>query len=619
MRVSNRARLLGGTIIAGFMSVSLVACGGGDKGKDAPQASSDFTPQLGSVPKGEVDVDAFLAYLPDEIVASHEDVSYNEDTGITTIAKIRLTSEENTDFGLEIGELAVAGFDRDFVEARIASTNFDQSAVILDHLEARNISLFGVEEFYEQLNEKTFEFYEGVAEGIADAGLPVVEQSIEKIEYTIDKITIDDLEFLPFEVFEFKGGEGDDVSLAFFQTYASYYRAFGAKLVSTEGMSTLMDMTQDGLNLKMSFLMPLSVTRGWHGGDFEHSSIENMTFNMDMPLPDANESFPYDSVEMSGSFGSYLIEDLRLRNALEWVARGEWPPTTETNLMSFGKWTIKDADISMFGAPYSSIESSVTDLTKFHWLIPTEVKSKTENLVYDFKAFSDVIESISQTEGADPEQIGIVAKAINVLEGYDLAAVSMDLDIGWDWDPATGVGELRYFSGLDGYGTMALNVNGAIPAFREMAQLVGAEGTSDQFDDLMAKSTALGGFKFEMEDRGGNQRLYEVASALGKELKEYSTELAVLAAYDVDTMKLLVGNAVKGAAAIPASEFPPAAKWADALANYLTDGGTFTVEMKPKTPISIETLEALEGDVETPEEMEAILDEWGFRVAHAPN
>lgn len=608
-------------------AISMAACGGDDAKSDDTSdtktgaitfPSSNPADLIGAVAKGEVDIDYLKGYMPEGLVMTFEDNTYAANTGLTTLTKVRLSSEENADFGVEIGKLAMAGFDRDFVETRIAEGNFEQSAVVFDYLEASDISLFGFEAFYESINAATTEVFEDLVEDALEEDFPSIEQSFDKIDFRIDKIIIDDFEFLPFELFKSKDKDESEGE-AFLRSWLSHTLAVGAKTIYSEGLSLGMDITQDGQSVSSSFSMPVSLYEGWRGGDYKLSYIENTQFNIDVPIGEDEVDFPFDTMEMSGSFGTYLIEDIRLTKAIEWLARGEMPPTSETDLLSLGKWTMKDLNVTMLGAPFYSLDSSYTDLSHFHWLIPTKIENRTENLVYDMGALVENILTAMPAGEIDADGLEVMTKSLDVLRDYDLAAPSVDFDFNWNWDPEEGDAELLIDTSLDGYGTFEYAISGAVASFQQWVK----EGSqfdveSDEFDTFMAETSRLDSMRLQMNDRGGNERLYDLAQELGETLKDISPEMAVLAAYDKDTMKLLVSSTVKSGAAVGAADFPQLKVYATALSDYLAEGGIFTVAMSPSRPIDQDMIADLE-EPKGPGDIQAILDEFGFSVTHQPN
>ena len=594
-------------------AVTLVACGG--EPKQAGPAN----------PSGEVDVTQLLNVLPSEIVTSYDDVAYNERTGETVISNLRFSSEEDTDVGVIIETLSVTGVNTDFLLARLNGTNFDEESIVVDQLEASKISLFGVEKFYgdffETYNEKVEEVVDGLVDDdeLEDAFSPT---EIEKLNFQIETISLDDFELRPFLLNKRElEDETDSEVLGFFQAYAAYNRSIGAQRMSIDGLKLDMAMRDaDGL-MNMTFNVPSSIVEGWHGGDIDKSVVDSMTFNANVPIPeeDRDGELPFESISMAGDYGLQMVEGLRLDKALSWLARGEMPPTTETDLMSLGVWTAKDQSFLMFDKPFFSLESSVTDMSQFHWLIPTQIKSENENIVYDIGGLMEFVSSFVPEDDEGAEDLEMVTKVLGVLKDYDLSAPSMDIDFNWLWDAQAGASALTMETGLDGYGTTNFDISGIVGGFDDWVATVEAartqENDGDAFEAFAAERFAFNGASFKMDDRGGNDRIYDAVVAVAQVLKDTSPEAAAIAAYDKETLKILVSSGLRAGAATISEEFPFVVEYVGMLADYMTKGGTFAVALEPDTPLNMETLAGLE-QAESPADIEALLDTLGFSVTY---
>jgi len=137
----------------------------------------------------------------------------------------------------------------------------------------------------------------------------------------------------------------------------------------------------------------------------------------------------------------------------------------------------------------------------------------------------------------------------------------------------------------------------------------------EAFEAFANQSFAFNRQSFLMTDRGGNDRLFHAAIDIAKVLKDDVPEVAVLAAYDAETLKLLASNAIIGGAALVAEEFPVINDYAKALAGYVSDGGTFKVALEPEDPIRIKTFRKL-SDIDSPEKAQAFLEALNFTVEH---
>lgn len=607
--LSSVRRFGAGTLLA----VTLVSCGGDGEGKVALN------------PTGPIDAEQLLQLLPDEIVSAYDTVSYDEATGETKFSNLRFSSAEEPDVGIVIKDLSLSGLDTEFLLARLNGTNFEDGAMILNTLEANEISLFGTEKFYNGFLEAYTSTIEDLAEDLetdieGELEAAFAASEIQKLDYTIANIFIENLELRPFilNLIELED-EADTEFVNALQTLAAYYRGAGASRMSMSDMRFDMAMLEAGETITMVFDVPSLLIEGWSGGDFANYIIGGMVFDMAMPVPEEDaDDFPFEAIEMTGDYGRQTATDVRLDKALGWLARGEMPPTTETDLMSLGIWTADKQTFKLFDTPFYSVGSSRIDLSDFHWLMPTNMTFEMEDFSFDIGSFVETMfEAVPELQD-DPEMAQF-RTALAVLKDYDLAAPSMDADFSWNWDEATGASSLTLETGLDGYGTMTFDLSGLVGDFNDWVSFSeDSEKDTDPSAALEAfanRELALGGFGLAMADRGGNDRLYKMLVSLGGVLKDENPEWAALAAYDEETMKLLVSSSVIGGAELLASELPAIRDYAKSLADYLTKGGTFTMAFRPDEPVSGKTLQKL-SSLESPAEVTAFLEQLGFEVTY---
>lgn len=543
-------------------------------------------------PAANVDIENIVAFLPDDIEVAFEEQSYDPQTGYTKLTNVRMTGRGGPNLGVAFGELIVAGFNDTFIADRKAGKNFAAGAVIIDHLDIRDISLIGVEQILEDFDAAS-------------------REQIKRLEFQIDRILIDDFSLRPFELF---AANTEEEVLGDLQLFASYTRAMGAKTISVTGFSWLTEMVIDGEDNFVDISFASSELHEWRGGDFNLGIAKDIVFDIKVPDDDTDNPFYVEVLEGALLTELSEVRDLRLDKVLYWAARNEMPPVSETDLMSLGVWRTIGQEFNYFGSSVFSIESSVTDASNFHWLIPTKLTSETDNLVSDHGKFAEVVSKESVGEGV--EFLATFFEVQPVLEKYDLSALTVDMDFDWTWDPSSGEGSLTYLSGWDGYGTMALDIFGAVPDFNTWVKEEHLLSEENALTAFLSENFSLNGMKFQMEDRGGNPRLFEASVELSQYLKEDSEEWEVISNYDIDTLKLLVSSGVIGMAAPASGVFPPIIKYAEQLGEYLTEGGIYTISLNPETPIKVTELQQLAQDAS--DDVEQIVERLGLDVAFEP-
>ncbi|MEO1475929.1 MAG: hypothetical protein AAFS13_06055 [Pseudomonadota bacterium] len=595
-------------------------------------------PPLGNslAPTEPLDIERMLALLPEEIVGSYETSEFDAATGANTLTNFRLTSADNPEVGVGVLELVIWGFRPEILEDRLEGTNFDESGRLLDRMEARQLSLFGVETLYEGFTNAYVDVIEDVADGLGDDELSVeIEDTFEDafnfetFDMRAELVSVSALDIRPFERAprqDLAGGSGDagdgysediDVTadsfahlLETFKDVAAFNRAIGAEEMVLEGLVYDFAMEADGETVELDMAIPLTRIEGWAGGDYDRVVSEGASFAMSVPAdPDGESDIALETIDISGSFGSYIVENMQLDRVYRYLAMGEMPPRTETDLMSLGTWTVENMQYSMFGSDFYSVDKSVTDLSGFHWLIPTDVTLDIDKLSYNFAGLFQSLAAADPTFSEDEDLEAFMA-VLPVLDEYGLAAPSIDVDMSWLWDAEEGPGDLMLACGLEGYGTMAMDVSGLLPAFDGAADQLEAQGF-DALEALFSQDTALTGASLTLADSGGIDKLFALAIDVAKVLPD--TGGPDISNMTPEGLKGLAIGGISFGSSQAAQVFPPAADYAASLVQYIQTGGNFSVSLSPERPLEAKDFAKMSALVEDPD---ALVNLLGLNVVH---
>lgn len=592
-----------------------------------------------SSPAELVDIDGLLAYFPDNIVASYDDVSLDQTTGYTVVTNFRLTSDDETEFGIVVGELIVSGFDQDLFQQRINGLNFAESGILFDYLQAKDTSLFGVDALMNEINRSSYAILAETTEGlgpegdeqVSDVFAELAEQGSEytSLDFRIDDITIDDVLLLPFEPpaaadieQNVKGvkEEGEDrefdEALVFLQSYFAGMRAIGAEDASISGMRLQLGTTgsiSEDQPLDFNFSVSNMSISDWRGGDIGASSMTGLLFRAEGPIDEAQQEdgLPLERLSLTGSIGSYRTTDIRFDEGYRWLVKGEWPPASATDLISFGTSEFTDYRLNFLDAPFFNLESGSVDMSGFHWLIPTRIDMGFDDITFDFGSFFDAIIDASSEE---TDELNEIVNVLDILEPYGLSAPTFDVDMSWRWDAEEGPASIGMNFDMAEYGRFTVTADGAFSDFASLYAAF-ADENEDGLDgaELLAATSTLSNFTIEMEDYGGIDKMFEIVVELAKVAPEDS-ELAPFAAFDPQGLKgMAVGMLALTSPQISA-EFPEAAEYIAAASAYISQGGILRMAIDPDTPIGAETF-GLIGLADSPSEMVDLLS---FSVEHIP-
>lgn len=576
-----------------------------------------------------VDIDRVIAFLPEGISASYDDVSFDPRTGLTRVTDLRLMSDESDETGVVVEELLLSGFNEQLLEERIAGTNFDESGVLFDYLHARNSSLFGVESVFNELNNSYLDAVGDLAEGLVDDPALTEEfeaqkDSITEFDFRIADVTFDDLmllAYVPPEAVKFDASaEGDlevdeelETGLGFIQQYFAGSRSIGAKQASMTGIGYDLAMITEGQPLDMEFRMESIELTNWAGGDLERGSATGVVFDMVGPADEEDEDFPFEQVEISGGIGNYTFEGIRLDEAYGWVAKGQLPPETETDLMSLGTYVMEDYTMDMFGASFFNLERATVDMSGFHWLVPTKLKLSYEDMTYDFGSLLSTVASVDPDIQNDGDMAQILS-VLTTLEDYGLSAPTFDMDMVWTWDAEGGPLNLGLAFDMDDYGSLSLNMDGSIADFASLyAAFSGSEEGGLDPQTLLAATSSLSNLSIEMSDDGGIDNILSLMIDIAKANPDME-ELQMLTNFEPDGLKNMAVGMIALASPQITAEFPEAQSYITALTNYLSQGGTIRVAVDPETPLGIATAAQFQS-ADGPSEMAELLS---LVVEHTP-
>src|SRR5690606_2976406 len=213
------------------------------------------------------------------------------------------------------------------------------------------------------------------------------------------------------------------------------------------------------------------------GGDTDAGFMRNITFDVMAPTSGAIAG----PTEASFSIDYVSTQDTRLDKLYGYLARGEWPSRTETDLLSIGLVELKNERVAFDGATLFSVGGLSVDARNWRWLVPTRLNITTKDAVYDVKAFIDFavkmqaaeLASLTAADETQPSQPAPIDPVImQLLTKYGLDKPSFDQLMAWDWNPDTGATVIDFAFGLDDYMRFDLKYEGGFPTFDSVSNLI---------------------------------------------------------------------------------------------------------------------------------------------------
>lgn len=547
----------GNIVLAALAALALIACGKKDKA-GPPSASSAAASIEAASPlekpfalKGakDVDVDALFALMPEKNRPTYVKKSFDAKLGATIVTGLR------------------------FVDR--TPENDEDDGFTIDRAEFYGVDMAAIDR--------------------AKAAEPAIDAPFEKLFEKVrlfgfkplsteDGSTIGAIEIDRFELRRGGFAETEEENLAaFFNTfqYAGLYFkdiAVGDTIEDGSFSLTAPDLRFVGVgggkaaaiisrNFEYRLDQPASVTEAMAGaaggaaGAFLTGPLKGIV------APDkqrvAVKSFEWRNIDMSGLMAYGL--------------KKEKPPMSARNLMNFGTMRLLGAETYIDEKKAASLAEGSVSAAEFAWLLPSKIKSGSKGLVYDFTAYA----------AGEP-------KIVSILKGHGLHNVKSEADLSWDWAPDKGGASLRSSFTSDVLADMTLNADFSGLDLKKMA----AASEAGEPQPVVALGV-FNGFSLRIADKKLLDAMFDIyaleAGGTGAELRKSMPSMVRLS----------------GAAA--AAQSPRFGAYADAVANFIEEGGALEISARPKTPVPLKTLAA--SGMQDPEAFPELIN---LEVVHKP-
>lgn len=640
---------------------ALAACGGG---QDAP--APDATSSIESSGKaaaitaeyqaildedfvldGGVETPAadVIALLPDSMKLTIGASSFDAASGATIWTDVSLTGADDSSVGVTADTVELWGLNTDAIAARVAGENFDDTVKLAERIEASGVTTLGLDLLMYNLVES---YIEGISrtvetfapdEGISDEELAEFRAAMELVidEYKVDigRVVAINPKLRPWELSpidpEIAKAEPDKAALLVVQETAAYFRAFGVDHIIWTDTEFVMKSEQDGIQQEVDGAYEFVGYSGWNGGDIESSVMAGAYFSQDMDMTEfmEEEGVPpedmpdaFEKMRVGYSVDSGTFSGMKFDKVLRYVAMGEWPPTSEADLMAYGRLDMQDFEMSFNDVDLFSIDGLVVDFSKWHWFIPNQGEISFTGLTYDVGGFFDLIASMPEAQS--DEDLQMMEQVLDIGKKFEAFPVIYDAAYVWDWNPETGAFSLSAPQKHHTFGEAEFEISGTLPnfedsvaAFKEDMAFV-PDPDLDPWEDgyraqawesLVEETFTVTGGRLVLDDQGGLDKLFPLIIEIGKLNPDEAGPM--IANSTPDTLRQAAVSAIGFGAIEAGKELPPAENWFMSFADWVRDGGKFTLEMKPSEPLGAHLEEKYPDP--SPDEIVEIL---GLTVTH---
>ncbi len=560
------------------------------------------------------DVAAVRDALPKEVALDWGGLNFDEASGATVLTAVKLTPADMPNVGLSVDEVRLWDFDADFAKARLAGQRLTENATLASRIELKGAKVFGLETLMTPAMKVATEAAAGAVDPLGDDfDTANFEPKLESYDIGFGRVIIDNFVLRPFEITPVTLQADDPFAeiMPLLQQYAAVVRTFASNASVAEDMKGAFAMTQLGQRISFDVSAKLVGTRGSRGGDLDAAFIRGMSFAADIP------GDPYSSTpaqKMAGASERYTIENTRLDKLYSYLAKGQWPPRTEANLLSIGRFVSYNSSMSLNGAPLYTAAEEVADLQNFHWFIPTKASFSAKDVTYDIRSFIQYIGAI------DPSIAGQTTQVMDLVTRTGFEKLSYDSNFVWDWNAQTGATKLGGVFDADQFLKLDAKFEGGLPGFKAVSDLI-----PDNIDDtdgaavakVFEEASTLKLVDLDIVDNGGLQKTFALAAEIGKMEAASMDGQNPMANMTPEAMRSMAAAGIYMVADQAASQVPSAAALIRPLATFIEKGGRLKLTMAPKTPVQLATLSNSVASGQT--SPDAAIQQLNITVQHTPS
>jgi hypothetical protein len=586
----------------------------------------------------EADLTALVAALPEYAALSWDSKSFDAASGATMFENLAFGFGTDPQFGLKFEEAKVWGLETDLLTARLGGERLDESGPLLTRLEASNVSYFGVAQAVNVL-------FDSMLTGMGEDFPEGAELAFDEFESNTERLVVTGVALRPWELNPFSSemvpGLDDEIPpeavglIHIAQQMVAVTRSISVDKNISIGTEARLKMRQPGAEWSADFQIGMVAADNVQGFDVgayvtrDYSGTQISEYNDTM--------MPGEVITMSGfpagfamaqteSYDLSTVTGLRLDKVMGFLARSELPGMDERDLLSFGRWDITDYRAQLNEREIITADTAYFNADGWEWIVPSEISFGMQGATLNtgeltgffqvmFEAFMDqsVSEDIDDTEQAEMELVREgVQKAIDLLPEHGLDTLPFDVDFNASWDADSGPSDFSAAFDAAGFGRTEFELGLTLPVYSALQTAYEAEDQESAFEDLFENTFAFNGARYLEQDKGGYDKLFGFAHALGK---EYPNEGwgAMLGNMEPAQLRSYLGTMMRMGKPAAAEEFPPAADWIEAYASFLESGGTFEFSSSPPQPINKALIEAHDDRDPEPEE---IVDLLGLTVTH---
>ncbi len=558
--------------------------------------------------KGPADIAALAAALPKSLTFTWDKLDFDKASGATVLTGAKLSQAGASDPLVHVDTLRLWGLDVDLLRARFAGQRLGETAPLARHVEAEGVTLHGLEAMMAPFMAAYTKSITDIA-GASGGAVGNLDFKTGAYNFGFGHMVVDDLVLRPWELKPIQLGADNAWAEALPEVQAA---AAGVRAIAFDTMAyydSKVDFSfwMQGAPTSSSLTIDKAGSRGQRGGDIDFVLVRGLRGNVSMVLPTASSTTPLVGVtpatpapaaatipmKMTIALNSETAAGVKLDKLLGYFARGVMPPRTETSLLSLGVWTYDGMSESIGDRELVTVGSGQFDGSGFYWLIPTHLRMKLAGMAYNIDGFMSYLEQVVKSTSPDTP-FNVDPKIMEALKRHKLDKPTMDMDFGWDWNPATGDTKVDTAFGLNNYFTFDAKADGALPDFKSVSDLIpGGFDTAkqDELGALFKKKFLVKSADMNLVDKGGLENGFALAIELSALLPpDQQANLGVVKNATPASLRQLASSGIYVAADEVGKTQPTQREMMRSVAAFIDKGGALRLHIKPDKPTVVADL-----------------------------
>jgi hypothetical protein len=522
--------------------------------------------------------------------------SFSEEGGGVVAKGVTVAFGGQFDAGLKFNELRLYGVDPGKIAAPGGLSSPTDAVGIAKRVDIRGMKSFGLAKWMSEINKATTDAMLGAimnsqppsSEEAADAMRAA--SAVEDYAIAAEHLVIDGLMLHGAAASPANSAEGEGLA-ALFREYAKFGRGLSFDAVAARNITAAMKSGAPGYETTMTYAIEFSGMRGFRRGDFYESVTSGLDWSMASTIPAAaQETAAPPAMAMSGRVDLFSVSDVRFAKLFSYWAKGETPPANEKSLLGLGVWRSFGERYELAGAPFYSVRESVADFSKFQWFAPTSIHMSVADMSLDIGGLMSFAASAAPPD--DPGMRQTVA-TLEALQRHGLSKFDVSSSVSdYLWAPKSGKTSLTGNAVVERIGRVQSRIDAGLPDFKTLAALSPKSG--EPFDKAAMASafagSTLNGFSAKIVDQGVLERVFALVADMQGAASGGPDGL-------INPADLRAAMAMTMRASAATSPFGAVAT---AFADFVAEGGAFTLSAKPKKPVPFVDLAAPSPDAEDP-------------------